>query len=222
MTEDVQKAEPDPVRLGGPEKLWFDYLSKLNDRELQTARASGATSWLLLAVVAAITYRGLSGLKGFLSAPHAVTTTAVVGALLWDSLFHLWLALFGLLYYCRGRFEARLVPNLSSRARNVVRSAFVAAWLALAGAHFVLSGSAAPAVPRKTLIAFGLLWVGNAASDSLTGLRQRRRAKALGIPFVEFQGLAIPPHIRRPWPAGLWSCGWRGCLRLPLQGFGAA
>jgi hypothetical protein len=82
MAEDIQKRECEPRQLGPQERLWFEYLSKLNDRELQTQRASGSTSWLLLAVVAAIVYRGLSGLQGFLSIPHAVTTTAVVGVLL--------------------------------------------------------------------------------------------------------------------------------------------
>jgi len=193
MTQDIPRTGTDSSEHGAGEKLWFDYLSKLNDRELQTERASGATSWLLLAVLAAMTYRGLSGLNGFVSTPHALTTAGIVGVLLWDSLFHFWLALVGLLYYCHGRFEARLVPNLNSRTRSVFRSALEVAFFALAGAHFVLSGSTAPAVPRKTLVAFGLLWVANAASGLLTRLHQRRRARALGIPIVEFQGLAIPP-----------------------------
>src|SRR5208337_208895 len=80
-----------------------------------------------------------------------------------------------------------------SRTRAVFRSAQWVACFALAGAHFALSGSTAPAVPRKTLIAFGLLWVVNAAGGSLTRLLQRRRARVLGAPVVEFQGLTIPP-----------------------------
>jgi len=193
MTQDIARTGTDSSEHGAGEKLWFDYLSKLNDRELQTERASGATSWLLLAVLAAVAYRALTGLNRFVSTPHALTTAGTVGALLGDSLLHFCLALVGLLYYCHGKFEARLVPNLNSRTRSVFRSTQEVAYFALAGAHFVLSGSTAPAIPRKTLIAFALPWVGNAASSLLTRLHQKRRARAVGIPIVEFQGLTIPP-----------------------------
>jgi hypothetical protein len=193
MSEDTPRTGADSDGKGTAERLWFDYLSKLNDRELQTARASGATTWLLLAVLAAITYRGLSGLNRFASTPHAIATAGTVGALLGDSLFHFLTALLGLLYYCLGKFEARLAPNLNSRARGALRSAVTLAVLAFAAAHFVLAGTEAPAVPRKTLIAFGLLWTANAAFGLLGRLRHWRRAKALGIPVVEFQGVKLPP-----------------------------
>jgi hypothetical protein len=193
MTEDTPGTGAGSDRGGTAERLWFDYLSKLNDRELQTARASGATSWLLLAVVAAIAYRGLSGLNRFVSAPHALATAGTVGALLGDSLLHFLLAFFGLVYYSVGKFEARLVPSLTSRARGVLVYTFAAAWLAFAGAHFLLSGSAAPAVPRTALIAFGLLCLANGVYGLLSRLYQWRRAKGLGIPFVELRGLPVSP-----------------------------
>ena len=52
-------ATQDPERDDTDRKILFDYLAKLIDRELQRARASGATTWVVLGLIAAVLYGGI-------------------------------------------------------------------------------------------------------------------------------------------------------------------
>jgi hypothetical protein len=196
MTDDTKLDAPgESGQHDSERKLWFEYLTKLNDRELQMARASGATSWLLLAVAAGIAYRSLSGFKQFTLTPDALTTAAIVCALLFDIFSHFWSACLGLFYYCGGKVEGRLLPDLGRRAQGAWHSILQVGLLALGLAHFALSRSSGPAVPRRTLIVFGLLWVANSILGLGKRVKEWRRAKRLRIPAVVFQALPLSPAL---------------------------
>ena len=46
-----------------PESLWFEYIIKLNDREINRKKASGFTSWSLFGLLSILLYRALDNLQ---------------------------------------------------------------------------------------------------------------------------------------------------------------
>ena len=94
--EEGQAPSPDAER-----KLWLDYLAKLNDRQLQSARASGITTWVLLGVAAAILYKSVPQLPEFLSAPGTLGSSLIILMFEVDALLFLSLIPLYLVYFCR-------------------------------------------------------------------------------------------------------------------------
>jgi hypothetical protein len=194
MTDDTKLVAPgESDQHDSERKLWFEYLTKLNDREMQMARSSGATSWVLLAVAAGIAYRSLAEFKQLLSTPYALTTAAIVGVLLFDSFFWFRFAGTGLFYYCSGKVEGRLLPDIGRRALSVWNSVLQVGFIALGVAHFALSKSSGPGVPRRTLFAFGFVWIADVTAGLGLRVGQWLRARRLRIPPLVFQAHPVPP-----------------------------
>ena len=96
-------------------KLWLDFLGKLNDRELQKARASGITPWALIGVAAIILYRCTPQLPAFLATPGALKSSFVIFTLLIDVVAYLGMAFISLQSYFEVGTEPRLLPEAARR-----------------------------------------------------------------------------------------------------------
>lgn len=180
----VESAHPNEDNL---RRLWFDYLSKLNDRELQSSRASGITTWALLAVAAVIVYRGVPEIPRLLSQAGAVRGTVVALILEIDVAFFLALGVVGLFYYCSGEAQARLLPECNRRAAEVTVWVGWACLLALAAGHFLVALllGTLPFV-RWVLIAFGALWLWDLIDAIRRRLKKERQARRHKLPAPSF------------------------------------
>jgi hypothetical protein len=179
-------------------KLWFDLLSKINDRNLQTARASGATTWVLLGVAAAIIYRGVPALPSILSSRALLTETSVIFVLVFDFLMMLCLALAFVALYVEGQREMRMQTELSKRAKNVLLLFGVVVLFVISVMHIWLAAKITTGVAmRSVLIAFGFLWALNILLPIAKTLRAVWAAKRLNAVLPAFDGVSVPT-IARP------------------------
>ena len=143
-------------------KLWFDYLTKLNDRNLQSARATGVTVWVLLGVAVAIVYRCVPLIPGFLSTENALKSAATIFLLELDAILHFLGTFAVLLYLCGLTPEGRLVPDSAKKLNWVSQCVAIFALTCFALAHFWLGvHQIKPLGVRLVLLGFGLLWVTN-------------------------------------------------------------
>jgi hypothetical protein len=179
-------------------KLWFDLLSKINDRNLQTARASGATTWVLLGVAAAIIYKGTPTLPLVLSSRAQLAETSVVFVLLFDFLMMLLLALAFAVLYVEGQREMRVQTELSKRAKNVLFLFGFVVLLAVTVMHIWLATKIAVGIAmRSTLVGLGGLWTTNILFPVAKWLRARWTARRLKAAVPAFDGVDVP-MIARP------------------------
>lgn len=196
--------------------LWLDYLGTLNDRELHSRRASGATTWALLAVAAAIVYRCVQRLPDFLAIPRAMESGGVVFLLQLDASLYICFALFLVLYYMRGRPEGRVLPELQKRARWVQDWIVIMSMLAIVTAHFwVATKLSGPVFVRGTLVGIGLWWALNITAAITSRVRKILKAKKYRIPLPVFSATWIPPTgVSLVLAAVLFSFGVTGAVGL--------
>src|SRR5579872_2462942 len=72
VTDETGTSQIAPEGSDFPERrLWFDYLSELNDRALHR-RALQPTSWVLIGLLAAIMYRAVPQVPSYLEISNAV------------------------------------------------------------------------------------------------------------------------------------------------------
>jgi hypothetical protein len=177
-------------------KLWFDLISKLNDRNLQRARESGATAWVLLGVATAIIYKGTPALPSILSSRSEFSTASILFVLLFDLLTMLSVAWLLVALYVEGEREMRLMTELSLRARNVLVLMISIFALGLSSLHIWLAATAASGTVKSTLIVFGIFWAINILAHVVKMIRRARAAKRLRTALPEFGGVEIPSQGR--------------------------
>ncbi|OFV85403.1 MAG: hypothetical protein A2620_02680 [Acidobacteria bacterium RIFCSPHIGHO2_01_FULL_67_28] len=165
-----------PRNADAERKLWFDYLAKLNDRDLQTARASGITTWGLLAVAAGIAWQGLHRLPKLLGTPTGFENASVTVVLQLDAVYMLTSSVLCLLDVIRGETEDRFLPETRKPAYWVVTAILFFFIATLAVAHFVISGYGRTPFVRWTLVSIGLWQV--LAIGFLVGTETLRARKA--------------------------------------------
>ena len=175
---------------GVQRRLWFDYITKLNDRDLQSSRASGFTPWVLLAVAAAIVYKCVPQIPTILSVPGAPKLTLAVLSLELDALFFMVFSLAALVQGCQPGHPSRLVPEQKERSNQVIVVILRGVLIAVVVAHFraavLIEGFP---VVRRVLVLFGLYWsleIVRGISSSLNAWRQAQKNRS---PSVE---LSLP------------------------------
>jgi hypothetical protein len=89
MEEEHKQAPNLPPSGESERKLWLEYIRSLNDRHLRSRGISGATSWALLGVLAAILYRSIPHLPAFLADPNNLKNSWVLFVFEFDMAFHL-------------------------------------------------------------------------------------------------------------------------------------
>jgi hypothetical protein len=136
-------------------KLWFDYLSKINDRELHQNHLSGVSDWVLMGLLGAILYRGIPALPSLLKIPGLASSVTVTLTLLANSLVLLLFAVASLLLAEEPGEQPRVLPR-SKRGLGLTPL------LALAGlATLSLWLSRTPGQPsyvHYAAVAGGVLW----------------------------------------------------------------
>ena len=195
-------------------RLWFDFLSKLNDRSIQEKRESGATAWVLVAAAVWILYKCVPLIPLFLSLPGALRAASTIFLLEVDGLSFLALALGLALHWADEEVPGRLEPRTFSRPRRLLLLILYIGALVLAAAHGLLAARfAPPGVTRWALVAFCLLWLANFAFPTVEGWRKSSKAKQSGTTVPEFSGLKFPRQVsafaRRC--TGYWHLR-RGCV----------
>jgi hypothetical protein len=180
-------------------KLWLEYLAKINDREIQYSQASGITTWALLAVAAAILYRGVPRIPAFLSIAHSTSMAVVILLLEVDILFSLVAGLSGFLAYCDFGTPARLIPERETRFREVLGWMIRPSLIGLALAHFLAAaeGFGPPAFVRVVLIIFGVLWLVGLLVEAIEHSRKNREAKKYGVSLPTFTASRVDANFLR-------------------------
>jgi hypothetical protein len=177
-------------------RLWFDFLSKLNDRSIQEQRESGATGWVLLAAAIGILYTCIPLIPRFLTVPGALGAASVIFLLEVDGLAFFDVAYGLALRYSTGTVEGRLQPRSLSRFLQAFALVLSFGALILAALHgwpawrLKLPGSV-----KWVLVFFGLLWFGNFAASVIGRWRKGSKAKRLQTTVPRFSGLAIPREV---------------------------
>lgn len=176
-------------------RLWFEYLAKLNDRELQSARASGFTPWALLAVVAAIVYKGVPQIPFFLSIPGALTATLVI-LVLEANVLVCCLTAFVLcpIYYCATGIRARLLTEQRRRAHRVTTWTLRVSVATAILAHFLASAHLSkPTFVRWVLVGLGAWWSVNLLIGIVKDIRKTREAKKHQLVVPTFDVSRVGP-----------------------------
>jgi len=177
-------------------KLWLDYVTKINDRDLQSAHAYGITPWALVAVAGAIIYRSVPQIPAFWATPGMPTAGLAVFLLEADFLFHFLAFFVFLIFYCASGIEARLMPEQNIRAARVkewfIRALLIISIVAHLGVARALGG---PAFVRWVLALFGLFWFSNLVRSISDHLKRVREAKKSKLPVPEFSSGVIGPNV---------------------------
>jgi len=177
--------------------MWLSYLGRLNDRDLQHTRASGVTTWALLAVAAAAVYKCLLHVPDFLAKPAALEQSVVVFLLEADALVLLGGVFLFLLAYCEPPSERRLVPALHKRARSLLQAAAFVFAIIITAVH-VDAGSKfrGPRVIGLTVLALGIWWGFNIAVGIIRAVRTASRARKHKVPIIQLEGFFAPGDWR--------------------------
>src|ERR1700722_10524788 len=136
-------------------RLWFDFLSKLNDRSIQERRESGATGWVLLAAAVGILYTCVPRIPHFLSLPDALRAAFVIFLLEVDGLVLFCMA-FGLaIHWADEATPGRLEPPTFRRFRSLLLAVLYIGALVLAAGHaWFAARFALPGITKWALLAF--------------------------------------------------------------------
>jgi hypothetical protein len=174
-------------------RFWFDYLGKLNDRELQRARSSGLTDWVLIGTAAGIVYKAVPAIPGFINKGGQVVATAGLTLLLTQSvvlLYGLWNGVFAPLTVSDRR-DANFIKTVTSWLEVV--SIFVL----LAGGALEIGLATRPTLPK--FVQWGLTVLGTLlvlSSVSVSAVHYwKRRSKNIEILAHIGRAEAISPII---------------------------
>lgn len=205
-------------------KLWFDYLSKLNDRSLHETSKSGATTWVLLGVLVAIAYKAVPLIAWFLSVPGYLDATRRLFFLETNVAICLFSVLVMVTTYTAGSSPRRLLTERVRRSIQMTINTLWIVWGLLSVAQFwngiSFSGSW---FVRWNLIGFGAYWLIVMLliiGGSIIKHQQAKRKKTVLPSFIAFMSLDRPPrqqllHIAVHAPLLLISvCGFFAYLRL--------
>lgn len=197
VPEDVTDQGGQPSSEHEQRKLWFEYLAKLNDRDLQSTRASGFTPWALLAVAAAIVYNAVPQIPSFLSIAGAATTTLVILVLELDAVSLLGISVAALIFYCAPATQLRLLPEHNRRAKRMQIWILRTILAVLAAGHLAASALASgSAAVRWLLVTLGLFWLLNLVLGVRKDLKKSREARRHKLPLPAFSASTIAHDFR--------------------------
>jgi hypothetical protein len=174
-------------------KLWIEYIRRLGDRHTASIGGSGASTWALFGVLAAILYTCLPQVPSFLASPKNWKNQLVLLTIGTDMVMFFVLAYVLLVYYCMGGMEGRALTESNRRFRSVYYLGIIFLEAALATAHLFAAGvaDARGFVLRGVVLLFGLFWALEAILKVRNLLRNIRRARKHHIPLPWFAGVAV-------------------------------
>jgi len=207
-----QDARGDPDERG----LWFQYLSRLNDRNLESKRAVQPTTWVLFGLAAAILYKSIPLVPTWLALPDSTQHTGTILFLEADSLIPAMVALVFVMAYCGHGSEGRVVPEQGKRIFWVFLAQCLLTLLVLASSQFCLAyGLSGQPFVRRILYFYGALWGLIAIMIVVSVSRQIREGQKFKfqVPFFSYS------------PTPKWPVALSGVLAslilatIPLFGF---
>ena len=139
-------------------RLWFDYLSKLNDRAL-SRRALQPTSWVLIGILAALIYKMAPQVPAYLKIPHAVKQGLTVLAFSFDIVLTTAFAAHVVVWFCSGSRKGRILAERNRRATLILTIELILLIAALGVLHLgLIHAFAGPLVTRRLALGFGVFW----------------------------------------------------------------
>lgn len=143
-------------------KVWLDYIGKLNERALNRQRASGATTWVVLGVIAILLEKVLAHLPKIttdlnIAAIHLTALTGVIDCLVFSGLFLLHLMSFG----DTSSSESRLRSRVNRTSQPFSMTLICIASLAFGGANLITSRIASPHLLHWPFFVLGLFFLIN-------------------------------------------------------------
>jgi hypothetical protein len=170
-------------------RLWLGYVSRLADRNIEKTKASGATTWVLLGVSAAIVYRAVPNIPVLLQTSGAIHATLAVFTLQVDAVFHAGAALFYAGYYAWAGLTKRIIPRNAKRPLSVLLSCTIFL-VGGASALNLLMGvtSRSVSIAQWTMVGFSAYWFLNFCLALRERVRQQRGQKRGGVDFPGFLG----------------------------------
>jgi len=197
---DPEARDPDVHNEGAERKLWFEFISKLNDRNLKKDQESGVTNWVLLGVVVAILYKGMPKVPAIVSSQEYLTATYITSLLLLDLLINFGLGYLHLVRLAEKQQELRSIPDQFMPAVRIMVLLLMAA-LALFGglqiaAAFLYSGM--PLSVELVLIIFGALLLLQSAIALVLETRVVVKAwnRKASLPPLNWWNLTPKPEVR--------------------------
>lgn len=170
-------------------KMWLGFITKLNDRRLQQQPVSGATTWVLIGVIALVVYRGFLHLPAMLQVPRLFANSLVLFCLQFD-----FLLMFFIFYAASSTAFAehqtsRILPAHSSRALQVFQYFLVVLAVPLAVGHFTAFNDRQLSRGfRWLLFVFGCVLVVNASSSIVNYVYRALKLRRASIPPATFTG----------------------------------
>ncbi len=174
-------------------KLWIEYIRRLGDRHAASIGRSGASTWALFGVLAAILYTCLPQIPSFLASPKNWRNQLVLLTVATDMVMFFVVAYALLVYYCMGGMEGRALPEFNRRFQSVAYLAIISLELVLATAHLFAVGLADVRgfVFRSVVLLFGFLWTLEVILKLRNLLRNIQRARKYHVPLPWFAGTAV-------------------------------
>jgi hypothetical protein len=138
-------------------KLWLDYIVRLNERYYRSVGSSGASTWALVGVAAAVLYRLVPQIPAFFAHNNNWRSGVFFFALELDAILFFVLAYILLIYFSLGGIESRHYPEMARRFQHIYFSVltFAQAALVLAHAFGAYVAVTAPKPLRSVLVVLG-------------------------------------------------------------------
>ena len=187
-------------------RMWFDYLVKLNDRSIQAQQVSGATTWVLLGVIAAIAYRGVPQIPTLLAVKGGTSAAGVALACQLNAAFLLGMGIYFL--FTSQDAEKRLMPEVGKRIQALVfwLWSVIALFFTIVQAYLAY---VSPTVYLRVYLGFfAFFWAMNLQKSVVAELQKVKKEKKQGIKLPDFSGTSSGEGLM--WflatlPLGLWS-----------------
>jgi len=191
IPEKTQNQDPEVQR-----RFWFDYLSKLNDRQRQASQSTGITNWVLIVAAIGLAYGLISQVEQLNKFPKALEIASLIFVLQYDLVFFFGIAFLSLYLFSLGTLpQIRLCPDLERRREIVLFWSYTSLLIVITATHFCFSWIlAGPQFVKWYLLVSGVFLLINASLLFTKRVRRGIREKKSGIPLPRFTGYSWGPE----------------------------
>jgi hypothetical protein len=178
--------------------LWFDYIKTLNERSLQAAQRSGATTYVLLAVFAALVFKFAPRFPQFLSDKQDLRIGAALLMFELDVVIYFAAMQILLFMYAEDANPSRLLSESSKRYRVVIYAAVASIVAAIIAVHIavLLKCDLHSRFVRITIYVVLTWWLLNFATPLVQEAKLILKARKHKVPIPRFDSNVFPPG----WP----------------------
>lgn len=188
VDENSETMQADAIRDEFSERrMWFDYLSKLNDRVETSRRASQPTTWVLVGVAAAIIYRAVPQIPHYAAIPGFLLGTLIVFVLEADVFLLVLACLHSLVLYSAGSVRSGLMPEEHRGAQWLFTFQLLGTMFILISLHVYLAVFATvPKLVRLEVWVVGSFFLLNICGYTWEQAKRFSQARKLKFPVPLF------------------------------------